>query len=195
MGAARALRSVGGLSVTHKRGEALRQASGSFRSSDSSLINPISEAPGGPVHARVRPARQAHSRAYEVMKSVGHTTRDSFAVNSPTVARAGASDWYRCAGCSECAGKAGGDVRNGDRIMPGLLRPLRHERHRAGTRRSLDSCVRCVMSIMRAAKVVLEACVPRTIGDLVGFARPVFSTDNGLRTTDCEARILASAAS
>jgi hypothetical protein len=58
-----------------------------------------------------------------------------------------------------------------------------------------DSCVRCVMSVIRAAKVVPGACIPRAVGDVVGFARPVFTTDNGLRTTDCEARIVASAAS
>jgi hypothetical protein len=51
------------------------------------------------------------------------------------------------------------------------------------------------MSVMQAAKVVPGACVPRTVSDVVGFAQPVFTTDNGLRTTDCEARILASAAS
>jgi hypothetical protein len=45
---------------------------------------------------------------------------------------------------------------------------------------------------MRAAKVVAGGCVPRSVGDVVGFARPDFTTDNGPRTTDLEAGILAS---
>jgi hypothetical protein len=50
--------------------------------------------------------------------------------------------------------------------MHGFLRPLRHERH-----------------------------ARRCVGDVDGFARPVMTTDNGQRSTDCEAGILASAAS
>jgi hypothetical protein len=60
----------------------------------------------------------------------------------------GASGWYRCAGSSECAEKAGGDVFNGDGAMPGFLRPLRHERHGQVTGLCPDCCVRCVMSVI-----------------------------------------------
>jgi hypothetical protein len=34
-------------------------------------------------------------------------------------------------------------------VMPGFLRPLRHQRHGATTRRCPDSCVRCVISVMK----------------------------------------------
>jgi hypothetical protein len=71
-------------------------------------------------------------------------------------ARVEASDWYRRAGSSECAERTGGDVFNGDRAMPGFLRPLRHERH--ASRESRRGCMRAARG--RRCDLVRSAGLP-----------------------------------
>jgi hypothetical protein len=125
-GAAVAPRVAATLGVTRKRAKALRQSSGSFRSNHSSPIKPISEAPRGPLHARIRPARQAHSRDFGVTHAMGH--------HNPGFIRASLSP-------TEPAIRTDAPVlRNARRRQTATFAPA--------TGRCPDSCVRCVMSVM-----------------------------------------------